>query len=182
MLCSVTQAKAGILITHVVAVDRQHCIGTNNTLPWHLKEDLQHFKAITQGGVILMGRKTFDSLPGILPGRTHVVLSRNPLWAHPQAHSAHSVAELIGKGAAIAQAQGNTQMFVIGGAELYKATLPFADVLHITHVDLDVQGDAHYPALESFANLFSKSCLAPVLGANNIAFQFCTYNRRPNAY
>jgi dihydrofolate reductase len=163
-------------------MDKQHCIGVNNTLPWHLKDDLKHFKTLTQGGVILMGRKTFESLPGLLPNRTHVVLTRNTTWSHPDTHTAHTLKELISKGALLAKAQGSMQMFVIGGAELYAATLSIADVLHITHVDLDVQGDAHYPFTESFSDQFNKSCLAPQLAENDTVFQFCTYTRRDTPY
>ena len=115
-------------------------IGRDGDLPWRLPADLKHFKAITAGHPMVMGRKTFDSLPGLLPGRRHIVLTRDRAWAGQGADVAHDVE------GAIALADAPTVM-VIGGAEIYRLFLPRADRIELTQVHLDAEGDAHiaYP-------------------------------------
>jgi dihydrofolate reductase len=117
-------------------------IGRANTLPWRLPEDLQHFKSTTIGSPVIMGRKTFESLPnGALPGRENIVVTRNPDAFN--APGARAVASLEDALAAVAHVE---QAFVIGGAELYALALPFADRLFVTHVDVEVEGaDAFAP-------------------------------------
>ena len=110
-------------------------IGKDGDLPWRLPADLRHFKAITAGHPMLMGRKTFDSLPGLLPGRRHIVLTRDRAWRAEGAEVAHDVE------AAIALAKSPTLM-VIGGAEIYRLVLPIADRIELTEVHLDAEGDA----------------------------------------
>ncbi len=110
-------------------------IGRDGDLPWRLPADLRHFKAITAGHPMLMGRKTFDSLPGLLPGRRHIVLTRDRAWRAEGAEVAHDVE------AAIALAKSPTLM-VIGGAEIYRLVLPIADRIELTEVHLDAEGDA----------------------------------------
>ena len=110
-------------------------IGKDGDLPWRLPADLRHFKAITAGHPMLMGRKTFDSLPGLLPGRRHIVLTRDRAWRAEGAEVAHDV------DAAIALAKSSTLM-VIGGAEIYRLVLPIADRIELTEVHLDAEGGA----------------------------------------
>jgi len=110
-------------------------IGKDGDLPWRLPADLRHFKAITAGHPMLMGRKTFDSLPGLLPGRLHIVLTRDRAWRAEGAEVAHDVET------AIALAKSPTLM-VIGGAEIYRLVLPIADRIELTEVHLDAEGDA----------------------------------------
>ena len=110
-------------------------IGKDGDLPWRLPADLRHFKAITAGHPMLMGRKTFDSLPGLLPGRRHIVLTRDHVWRAEGAEVAHDV------DMAIALANSPTLM-VIGGAEIYRLVLPIADRIELTEVHLDAEGDA----------------------------------------
>ena len=138
-----------IEIVHVVAMDNKHCIGVDNQLPWHIPADLQHFKQITQGGVIVMGRKTFDSLGRLLPNRSHWVLTRQADWQHDGVQVRQNLEELLTDAAQDALARGQSSVYVIGGGELFHLTLPFADRLEITHVDLDVRGEAHYPEIPS---------------------------------
>lgn len=115
-------------------------IGRDGDLPWRLPADLRHFKALTLGHPMLMGRKTFDSLPGLLPGRRHIVLTRDRGWTGEGAEVAHDV------DAAIALAGGPTLM-VIGGAEIYRLFLDRADRIELTEVHGDSEGDTHiaYP-------------------------------------
>jgi dihydrofolate reductase len=114
-------------------------IGNNNALPWHLPEDLAHFKRLTSGCLVLMGRKTWDSLPARfrpLPGRRNIVVTRQPDWQADGAIGAHSLAQ------AVQQATGHAEVWVIGGAQIYAHTLSLAHTIEMTHIDLDDKRDA----------------------------------------
>jgi dihydrofolate reductase len=121
-------------ITLVVARAQNGVIGRAGKLPWHIPADLKRFKAITMGSAMLMGRKTFDSLPGVLPGRRHVVLTRDAAWSAPGTEAAHSVEEAI----ALA---GDEPLSVIGGADVFALFLPLADRIELTEVLADIEGD-----------------------------------------
>jgi dihydrofolate reductase len=121
-------------ITLIVARAQNGVIGRDGRLPWHLPADLKRFKALTMGSVMIMGRKTFDSLPGVLPGRRHIVVTRDRAWSMSGAEVAHSV------NAALSLA-GNERVSVIGGAELFASFLPLADRIELTEVLADVEGD-----------------------------------------
>jgi dihydrofolate reductase len=125
-------------ITLVVARARNGVIGRDGKLPWHLPADLKRFKALTMGSVMVMGRKTFDSLPGLLPGRRHVVLTRDPNWSALGAEVAHDVKQ------ALAVAAGES-VSIIGGAELFALFMPLADRIELTEVLADVDGDTVMP-------------------------------------
>ena len=121
-------------ITIVVARAQNGVIGRDGKLPWHISADLKRFKALTMGSVMLMGRKTFESLPGLLPGRRHVVLTRDRSWRADGAEVARDAEE------AISQARGDA-VSVIGGADLFRLFLPLADRVELTEVLADVPGD-----------------------------------------
>lgn len=127
----------------IVAVAHDGVIGVNNTLPWHLPEDLKRFRALTMGHHIIMGRKTYDSLGRLLPGRTTVIVTRNENYKVEGALVAHSLE------AAIALCENDEEVFLIGGAELYQAGLKLAHKLYITEIELDVVGDSFFPKLVS---------------------------------
>ncbi len=127
----------------IVAVAHDGVIGVNNTLPWHLPEDLKRFRALTMGHHIIMGRKTYDSLGRLLPGRTTVIVTRNENYKVEGALVANSLE------AAIALCENDDEVFLIGGAELYQAGLKLAHKLYITEIELDVAGDAFFPKLIS---------------------------------
>lgn len=115
-------------------------IGADGTIPWHLPGDLKRFKAMTMGTPMVMGRKTFESLPGLLPGRRHVVVTRDRAWHAEGADVVHSVEDAL---AALADAP---VISVIGGAEIYRLFLPLADRIELTQVDAAPAGDAHIDA------------------------------------
>jgi dihydrofolate reductase len=121
-------------ITIVIARAENGTIGRKGKLPWHIPADLKRFKALTMGSVMLMGRKTFESLPGLLPGRRHIVLTRDASWSAQGAEAARSVDE------AIALANGE-RVSVIGGAELFRLFLPIADRIELTEVLAEIPGD-----------------------------------------
>lgn len=116
-------------------------IGINNTLPWRCPEDLKHFKALTMGHHMIMGRKTFESIGKPLPGRTTVVVTRNRELKIEGCIIAHSLAD------AIVACAHDEEIFIVGGADLYAQALPLVDTLHITEIQQDVNGDAHFPEL-----------------------------------
>jgi len=121
-------------ITIVIARAENGVIGRDGKLPWHIPADLKRFKALTMGSAMVMGRKTFDSLPGLLPGRRHIVLSHDSGWSAPGAQGAHSVDE------ALSLANGE-RLSVIGGAELFRLFLPLAKRVELTEVLAEVPGD-----------------------------------------
>ncbi len=125
----------------VAALARNGVIGRDNRLPWHLPDDLRHFKRLTLGRPIVMGRRTFESLPGLLPDRTHVVVTRDPVYSAPGAVVVHSLQEAIATG-------GGDEVLVVGGAELYALALPRATRLYLTLVDAEVEGDVLFPPIE----------------------------------
>jgi len=121
-------------ITLVVARAQNGVIGRNGKLPWHIPADLKRFKALTMGTVMVMGRKTFDSLPGLLPGRRHIVLTRDRNWQANGAEVAHDVDDAL-------SLAGGEPVSVIGGAEIFRLFLPTADRLELTEVLADIDGD-----------------------------------------
>ncbi|MBI5890302.1 MAG: dihydrofolate reductase [Nitrosomonadales bacterium] len=126
----------------IVAMARNRTIGVNNTLPWRCPEDLKHFKTLTMGHHMIMGRKTFDSIGKPLPGRTTVVVSRNDDLEIAGCVVAHSLKE------AIAICADDKEIFIVGGAELYRQALSLVDTLYITEIRQDVEGDAHFPEFD----------------------------------
>jgi len=127
-------------ISIIVAMAQNRTIGINNTLPWRCPADLKHFKSLTIGHHMIMGRKTFDSIGKPLPGRTTVVVTRNPELKIDGCIVTHSLEQ------AIAACAGDEEIFIVGGAELYAQTLPLADTIYLTEIQQDVSGDAHFPA------------------------------------
>ncbi len=128
----------------LAAVARNGTIGRDNALPWRLPDDLRRFRALTLGKTVIMGRKTYESLPGSLPGRHSVVVSRDPVFAAGAAHDIEVVGSLE---EALARAR-STEVFIIGGASLYRQTLERADRLFLTQIDADIEGDASFPAYD----------------------------------
>ena len=129
------------MISFVVAVARNGVIGREGGLPWHISSDLKRFKEITMGKPVIMGRKTWDSLPKRpLPGRRNIVITRQPDFRAEGAEVVASPEE------ALALCAGEAELAVIGGGEVYKLFWPHVDRLYLTEVDLDVEGDTHFPA------------------------------------
>ena len=132
----------------IVAASRNGVIGRNNALPWHLPEDLRYFKRITMGKPIVMGRKTFESIGRPLPGRTNIVISRQPDYAPEGVRVVASLDAALALAEDIALIDGTDELMVIGGAEIYKAAIPKASRLYLTEVHADIDGDAYLPAID----------------------------------
>ncbi len=126
-------------ITLLAAVARNGVIGSGGGMPWHLPEDLRHFKATTLGHVLVMGRRTFDAIGRALPGRRTVVITRDPVWRHTDVETAHSFEE------ALVLAGPADEVFVVGGGEVYALALPFAQRMVVTEVDAEPDGDTWFP-------------------------------------
>lgn len=164
-----------IKLVHVVAMSQNRAIGKDNQLLWHIPADLQHFKRITQGGVIVMGRKTFESLPNLLPNRTHIVITRQSI-NYEGAVTAHSLQDAILLAKAYAHAKQQNKIFIIGGGEIYHQSLEMADVLEITEVDTVIEGDAFYPDIDE---KFIKTDETKTFYCDKSGFQFrsCTWQK-----
>ena len=146
-------------------------IGKNNALPWHLPEDMAHFKRTTLGKPVIMGRKTWDSLPPKfrpLPGRVNIVVTRQADW---QAEGALRAASLA---AAQQLCPGEADAWVIGGAQIYAAALPLASSAVVTEIEADFEGDAHAPVFDAD---WKETARERHVAASGLAFSFVTYRR-----
>ena len=162
----------------IAAVARNGVIGDAGRLPWHLPEDMAHLRRSTAGCTVIMGRKTWDSLPARfrpLPGRRNIVVTRQADWSAPGALKVHSLDEAL-RFAPSADPEART--FVLGGAELYVAALPLVDELVLTEIDADFAGDAHFPAWDRAAFVERNRLHHPATAPNTFSFDFVTYDRR----
>jgi dihydrofolate reductase len=135
----------------IVAVSRNNVIGINNQLPWHLPEDLRYFKSVTMGKPIVMGRKTYDSIGRALPGRTNIVITRDEAWSAPGVEVAQTLERALKLAEQACEAAGASEVMVIGGEQIYRMTIDFADRLYLTQVEAEVEGDAFFPEISSEA-------------------------------
>lgn len=154
----------------IAAIARNGAIGLDNTLPWHLTEDLKRFKSLTMGHHIIMGRKTYESLGRLLPGRTTVIVTRNPAYQVEGALTATSLE------AAVALCENDSEPFMIGGAELYADALALADKLYITWIERDYDGDAWFPPFDK--TLWQEIDRQPGVGAHGLPYVFVDYVRK----
>ena len=129
-------------VTLIAAVGRNGVIGADNDMPWHLPEDFAFFKRTTMGHPMVMGRKTFDSIGRVLPGRRTIVVTRQQDWSHPDVETAHSLTE------ALALAGPASEVFVCGGGQVYAEAMPYAQRLLITEVDQSPEGDVTFPRID----------------------------------
>ena len=157
-------------ITLILARAANGVIGHKGAIPWRLPADLRRFKQLTMGCPMIMGRKTFDSLPGILDGRRHIVLTRDLGWSEDGAEVAHSVEAAL-------RLANAPHVMVIGGAEIYAAFLPLADRIELTEVDAAPEGDAHIalPDSEHWTEVAREAFPA---SDSRPAFAFVTLRRR----
>lgn len=127
------------MLTTVAALSRNRVIGKDGQVPWRLPGDLKHFRETTRGGVVVMGRTTFESIGKPLPQRENWVLTRDPNWKHPQVRVFHDLAELL------RAASGHEEVWVIGGEQIYRQLLPHCQRQWLTEVQAEVEGDTFYP-------------------------------------
>ena len=158
----------------IYARSRNGVIGKDNAMPWHLPEDLAHFKRTTLGAPVIMGRKTWDSVPPRfrpLPGRRNIVVTRDAQWQEAGAERVASLDE------AIALVAGEPQAWITGGAEIFRLALPRAQVAVVTEIDADIEGDIHAPQLgDNWREVARERHVA----ASGLPYSFVTYqNTRP---
>lgn len=134
-------------IALIWAMSRNRVIGRQNTLPWRLPADMAHFKALTTGHPVIMGRRTFESLGRPLPNRTNIVLTGDRSWSMDGCLATHSLREAINLAVARLPA-GKNEVFVMGGENVYRQALAYADRLYVTLVEADVEGDAWFPEID----------------------------------
>lgn len=153
-------------------MDNHRLIGRNNQLPWHLPKDLAYFKQVTMGHAIVMGRKTFESIGKPLPGRKNIVVTRNHEYQPNGVDVAHSIEEIC------ELSQKNEEIFIIGGAEIFKATLPVTDRLYITEIHETFDGDTFFPVF----NLSDWELISKEKGIkdekNPYEYDFCIYEKK----
>jgi dihydrofolate reductase len=158
-------------LSAIVAMASNRVIGVNNQLPWRLPADLARFKRLTMGHTLVMGRKTYESIGRPLPGRTMIVVTRQPDFAPPGVKVAHSVDE------ALALAQGDDEVFIAGGAELYAQTLGRLDRLYLTRIDREVAGDTRFPELDLASWRLIEEEHHPATPPDALPYSFLTYER-----
>lgn len=153
----------------IAAIARNRVIGLDNTLPWRLPEDLKRFRALTTGHHIIMGRKTYESLNRLLPERTTVIVTRNANYAVPGAIVASSLEQ------AIALSVPDDEVFLIGGAQLYRDGLQLARTMYITEIDAEIAGDAFFPEFD--AAQWQETAREKHISAQGLPFAYVTYAR-----
>jgi dihydrofolate reductase len=138
-----------MILSAVAAMAKNRVIGVNNTLPWHLPEDLQFFKDKTKGKIMIMGRKTFESLPKPLPGRYHLVITRQTNYKvdHPMVEILGSLPEAIARAKAMIP-HWPEEVCIVGGGEIYKESLPVLHRIYLTVIEKDFEGDAKFPEFD----------------------------------
>ena len=160
------------MLSLIAAVAKNRAIGKDNKLLWHLPEDMRHFRETTRGKPVIMGRKTWESLPDSfrpLPGRHNIVVSRNPAYQAPGATLVASLKE------ALLKAGKDEEAFVIGGEEIYHQAMPIAQKLYLTEINQDFDGDAFFP--EVLTREWKEISRNEQQGASGLEFVFVTYQR-----
>ena len=158
----------------IVAVSKNNIIGKDNSIPWFIPEDLKRFKEITMGKKMIMGRKTFESLPGVLPGRKHIILTRNKDYKvdNENVEVYYDFDDLINK-----FKDSEEEIFIIGGSEIYNKFYKHANKLFLTEVDLKVDGDTTFPIIDlnewDLVNNSSKN-----ISKSNIAYIYKDFTRK----
>jgi dihydrofolate reductase len=163
-----------MIISQIAAMTRNRVIGKDNKLPWRLPEDLKFFKSKTQGKILIMGRKTFESLPDHLPERFHIVVSRTPMASEEEdLQFVTSIDEALTLAKSMTK-DWPEEVFIIGGGEIYQATLPQADRIYLTIIDQAFDGDTFFPEIDpkKFELVEESPRETP------FPYRFCTFQRR----
>lgn len=164
-----------MIVSIIVAKANNNAIGLNGELPWHLPSDMKHFQKSTAGHHVVMGRKTYQSLGKPLPGRTHIIVSRNPDFEVSKGHYVtHSVEEAIELGKTLAV----NKLFILGGAEVYRLSLPIADEMIITEINTEPEADTFFPDFNRADWQVVGKEYVPKDEKNKFDHTFVTYHRK----
>ena len=157
----------------ITAMSQNRVIGNKNRLPWHLPEDLKHFKRLTMGHPVIMGRKTYESIGRLLPKRQNVILTRDKTYRIEGATVIHSLEE------ALALFPADENVFVIGGADVYRQALPHVTYIYLTLIHKDVEGDAYFPEVDLEKDFDLEDEQTHVTGApENLKYTFSKFKRK----
>lgn len=159
-------------ITLVAAMAKNRVIGKNNKMPWHLPEDLRHFKELTWGKPIIMGRKTFDSIGRVLPGRRNLIITRDVEMQIPEAEVFHSL------DTALAAVGDNDEVMIIGGANIYQQIFTLANKIHLTIINAVIEGDASFPEINQDEWVIASETPIQKSQASDLEYQFLTFIRK----
>ncbi|RHW37598.1 type 3 dihydrofolate reductase [Lysinibacillus yapensis] len=158
------------MISLIVALDKNRVIGYEKKMPWHLPGELKYFKEQTMGKPMIMGRKTFESIGRPLPGRRNIVITRNENYNVEDVEVVTSLEE------ALEICEGEQEIMIIGGEQIFKLALPIADRLYITHIDHEFQGDTFFPHYGEEWTLVSES--EPIETTDGYHYTYCIYERK----
>jgi dihydrofolate reductase len=153
----------------IVAMSSNRVIGVNNTLPWHISEDLKHFKSLTTGHTIIMGRKTYESIGRPLPNRRNIVISRNIEASYEGAEVVHSIED------AFSICKNDNEVFVIGGSNIYEQALSLVDYIYITEIKKSFSGDAFFPEINK--QMWIESSRENHITNDGLEFSFVKYQK-----
>lgn len=163
-----------MIITLIVAMSENRGIGLNGRIPWHLSADLKQFKRLTMGHHVLLGRKTFEAIGKILPGRKFIVVTRQRNYKSEGCLIAHGVDEAI----KLANERGEKELFIAGGAEIYKQTLEAADRIYLTQVHTHIDADTFFPHFDESQWMITEERHHPADEKNEHPFTFKIFERR----
>ena len=165
-------------IIAIAAVGRNGVIGKGSELPWNIPEDMKFFRESTRGQVVIMGRKTYDSLGKALPARRNAVITRNSSWSVPDAEVYSELSSALTALAPVAKLE-NKDLFVIGGAEIYALSLPFLDEVWLTEIDAEFDGDVFFPLYREgrfeAAGFVRESVREQADSSSPFRYRFCVY-------
>lgn len=153
----------------IVAMSSNRVIGVNNTLPWHISDDLKHFKSLTTGHTIIMGRKTYESIGRPLPNRRNIVISRNTEASYEGAEVVHSIED------AFSICKNDNEVFVIGGSNIYEQALSLVDYIYITEIKKSFSGDAFFPEINK--QMWIESSRENHITNDGLEFSFVKYQK-----
>ena len=163
-------------VSLIAALTKSYVIGKNNDLPWHLPDDMRYFMQTTSRHTVIMGRKNYDSIPEKfrpLPNRTNIVVTRQPDFAAPGCKVVHS----LEKGIALAQTLNETEVFIIGGAEIYALGMPRTQKMYLTEIQAEIAGDTHFPMVDKSVWKEVSRVHHPTDPRHAYAFDFAVYDR-----
>lgn len=173
-----TPQHAPLEVSFVVAVSENGVIGRDGDMPWRLSTDLKRFKSLTMGRPVIMGRKTFQSIGKALPGRENIVVTRDPGFSADGVHIASSVQEAFALAEGFARRDGQGEIAVIGGGQIYSETFDRASVLHVTHVETVLEGDTVFPTIDPVLWQSGDEERVPQGPKDSYPTRFVTYRRR----
>ncbi|WP_099864677.1 dihydrofolate reductase [Pararhizobium haloflavum] len=164
-------------VSIIVAVAANGVIGRKGDMPWKLSTDLKRFKALTMGKPIIMGRKTFEAIGKALPGRSNFVLTRDTSFTATDVTVVSDIREALRRARDQARSDGKDEYFIIGGGEIYQMALPYADRLHVTHVEAMPDGDTHFPSIDPSDWSLMEEVSIPVSAKDSEPTRYAVYRR-----